>query len=662
MDQLSQRQRNERAASRNLVGEFQCTSNQPLVYRLAGNDRNRQPGNSDYAGAQQRSPSRDAGRVTFAKGKPQKKESVGLPTPFQPLVPMRWPAMNASVKSHRERNPRRPLVVLLLCAILLSACSRDPDDQKHKFFNKAAELLKKGNTEAAALELQNALKIDPNYAEAGNILAEMRFRQGNHAEAYALLRRISEASPDYLPARQGLVRMYQLGGKFAEAQHEAEYILERSPDDIDALFDLGTAQASQKMASEAEGTFNRILEIQPSHVNTLMALAALRQDAKDLPAAEHFYRIALERNPRSVQVYMALIGFYISTSRPLEADPLFADALKVSNNNVGILQAQISYYVDLGRLAEAEDLVKKIQSSHLKDPKYWGALADFYVQVNQWDQAKVELQRVLQLHDDAASVSKLVEVYLSLNDRKSAETLNDAVLKKNPKDAHAHLVKGRLYLADGDANNALFQFNETKKYEPDLPALHYWYAQAHLQRGELEQAAEALDQALQFDPDYETARVELAELQNRMGAAEVALSNAKKVLLKHPGNVRAMLAYSQALTTTKDFAGADKVLKIVTQRVPTNAEAHRQLGVLNLVSKNLPAARNEFKEASNLQPGSKALLEEVLLGYVAEKQTDAAIEFLQKEIQGSALKMLCCITSWLRFTCCKTSKRKRFRR
>jgi len=526
------------------------------------------------------------------------------------------------------------LLLVLSAGIVLAACNRDPQVRKQKFYSHGLALLQKGKVKEAAIEFRNALQIDANFAEAANVLAEIQFRQGDYRHAYSLLLQAVKAKPDYLPAHKGLVQIYELGGKLAEAKQEIDVILEHSPDDIDALLNLGAIQKRQKKLSDAEGTFQRVLKLQPGHVAASLALASVKKDENDLPAAERYLKLALEKNPQSVPVSLALLKFYILAGREAEAESLFSQALSASNNNVEILDAQLGYCLGRRKFAEAEQVAGKIQSSHADDPQYWAALADYYVQVNAWPQASTELNRLLQRHkDDPALLHKDIEVRLNLNDRKAAEALNEALLKKNPKDARAHLVKGRLYLINGDVSDAMLQFNETQQYQPDLPALHYWYAQAHLQRGELTQAMQALEKALQYDPRYYAARLTLAELQNRAGAFDAALSNARNIMLSNPDDVPAMLVYSQALISKKDYAQAGKVLKVIAQRAAPSAEAHRQLGVLALTRKSLPEARHEFNEAWELQPQSKRLLEETLRVYAAEGQSDAAVDFLQKEIQ-----------------------------
>ena len=529
--------------------------------------------------------------------------------------------------------PTTLLAFALLHGVLPVACNRDPGARKQKFYTNAIELLKKGQGKRAELELRNALEIDPNFVEADNLLAELLAQRGEYREASTLLRQAVAAKPEYLPAHKGLSQLYRFAGKFAEAESEAAYILERSPADVDALLSLGTAQQGQRKWKEAEGAFSRVLTIQPGQVDALLALAALRQEAHDLKGAEGFLSLAREDNPSSAAVLIALVKFYVATGRPAEAEPLFADALRVSGDNIAILQAQADYYISLGELAKAEEAAKRIRSARANDPKYSGVLADFYIQTGDWYKAKAELESALQGHkEDPGLVHKLIEVHLRLNDSKTAETLNEALLKKSPKDSYGHLIKGRLFVERGDVENALAQFNETHQYQPTLPSLYYWYARAYLQKGNLGQAQRSLGTALELEPNYREARLQLAEIQNRTNAWDAAMSNARVLLQRDPRDVEAMLVYSQSLLLQKDFAQAEKVLKAALQQAPKNAEAHVQWGIVSLANNNLPGARQEFMEAWNLQPGSKPLLENVLMGFVSLKQMDAAVDFLQKAI------------------------------
>jgi tetratricopeptide (TPR) repeat protein len=525
------------------------------------------------------------------------------------------------------------LSLALVLSTLFAGCSRNPQVRKQKFYNKGLEYLKKGSVNEARLQFLNALQIDPKYAEAASVLAEIQFRNKNYQQAYALLQRALDAKPEFLPARKGMAQLYRLSGKLLEAQKELEFVLEQTPDDIETLMNLGTLQAMQKKSKDAEGTFNRVLELQPNHVGALLALSAVSRETNDLPAAERFLKLALEKNPRSVPVYLALFKFYITTGRSTDLEPLFPQALKDTNSNIQILAAQDGFYEGANRLAEAEAVVNKIQTSHGSEPAYWGALADFYIRTNNWAQAKTELTRVLKQHkDDVDNLHKLIEVDLNMNGRKEAESLNNDLLKKNPKDSYAHLLKGRIELTDGNIDAAILEFNSTQKFRPDWSAMHFWLAQAYVIQGQLELAKRELETALTYDPDYRVARLILAGLQNRTGSSGAAMMNAVRLLQTNPRDVSALLVYSESLIFKKDYERAAKVLKVAAENSANNADIHRQLGILNLAKKNVPVALKEFRLAWDLQPGSKQLMENVVLGFVMERQTASGIDLLQQAI------------------------------
>ena len=534
---------------------------------------------------------------------------------------------------NRERRSWLGVAVvsaLSLC-VFLTACHRDPQAEKQRYYNRGLAYLKKGSVNDAALQFLNALRIDPNYAEAAGTLAEVYFRQKNYRKAYSLLEQAAHAKPDYLPAHKGLIQVYRLAGRLSDSQKEAEFVLTRTPDDVETLMNLGTVQALQKNLKDAESTFQRILKLQPDHVGALLALAAASKEENDLPQAERFLKLALERNPHSVPVYLSLLKLYILAGRQTEVEALFPQAIRDTNNNVQILEAQDGYYEGSRRYADAEAAVRKIQTSHANEPAYRRTLADFFIRTSDWAKARAELQRILQRHpDDVDTLHSLIEVDLNLNDRSEAERLNTGALKKNPKDGYGHLFRGRLALSDGNLKVAFEEFNETKKHMPDWPALHFWIAQAFLKQGHLAQARQEVEAALVENPNYFTARLVLASIQNRTGLYDAALANGIRLLEAEPHDVPALLVYSESLIYKKDYAHAEKALKLAQTHAFNNPDIHLQLGIVALAKGSIPAARAEFQKAWELQPGSRSSLESVVGGYLLDRQLTTGIDYLKE--------------------------------
>ena len=527
------------------------------------------------------------------------------------------------------------LLFVLLSGAILAACNRDPEVRKQKYFDSGMRYLEQSKLSEAAIQFRNALKVDPQFTEAGTELGKVLFQQRQYQEAHQAFQNAIEGKPDYLPVRKAMATLYMAAGDYAEAQREVEYVRDRSPEDMEALVLLAGSQARQGKLEEAEATLNRALEIAPGHDGVLVSLASLKLATRQLPEAENLLKLALEKNPRSIAAYLALAQFYVVTGRAAEAEPLFPKALSVSDSDITVLQFQARYYIARQDWENAEKVVRKIQSLNPSNEKYWTALADFYIIHNDIPRAKAELERIIQEHQDHwESLRRLVEVHLALGDQEAAEQLNDSILKKNPEDALAHLSKGRLFLANRDSTNALLEFKKTEEYHADLPELRFWYAQAYLQRGEVEQAKQSLAEALRLNPNFRLARLSLAELQNRTGAPDAAISNAQELLKRNRGDLKAYLLLTQSHMLKKEFAEAERILKAVVEEMPQNTEAHRQLGVLSLLNKNFVTARKEFEEAWSLKPESELLLQHVVRTYLMDKQAEGASDFLQEQIEG----------------------------
>jgi Flp pilus assembly protein TadD len=153
-----------------------------------------------------------------------------------------------------------------------------------------------------------------------------------------------------------------------------------------------------------------------------------------------------------------------------------------------------------------------------------------------------------------------------------------------------------------------------------------------VRRGEVQQAKHELETALTYDPEYRTARLILAGLQNHTGAIDAAILNGVRLLQSNPRDLPVQLIYSESLIFKKDYERAGRVLKLATESAPNNADVHRQLGILNLAKNNLAAARKEFRLAWELQPASRELMQDVVLGYVVEGTDRGAIDLLRQMV------------------------------
>ena len=185
---------------------------------------------------------------------------------------------------------------------------------------------------------------------------------------------------------------------------------------------------------------------------------------------------------------------------------------------------------------------------------------------------------------------------------RSASTLYEDVLRRNPAAWMAHNNLAILLFEDGRALEALPHYEAALKLRPD-------FAEAANNLGSalnsLNRSAEALphlEHALQLRPTY-------AEAHNNRGVALMSLGRAtegmaafRSAIRLKPGYVRAHLNLGLALARNGDVAQAMESFQRARQLDPTNAEAEMNVGVALRATGQTEAAAAHLARAVELDP------------------------------------------------------------
>lgn len=167
----------------------------------------------------------------------------------------------------------------------------------------------------------------------------------------------------------------------------------------------------------------------------------------------------------------------------------------------------------------------------------------------------------------------LTESYIAANRMADAKKAAASVLKLAPNDVFAHVVSGRVALADGKADDALKEGETALKLMPNEGKAKLLVADAYAKKGEIDLALEAYQKASGLDP------LDPAPLVNATYACLAAnrLTSAKafgqRAVLDFPGHAGAWIAQGDALSadgnpkaaktayeSARKIAGADVAL------------------------------------------------------------------------------------------------------
>jgi len=170
-----------------------------------------------------------------------------------------------------------------------------------QLYAEAAELWNKGKYVDSRTQLQEALRIDPDFAMAhaalGNELYSHIFTEPQRGkQEYERALQLS----DRVTARE---RMY-IEASFAGAQGHTDdavrlyrAFLESYPDDAHALFNLAGVLRNANRCNEAIAQYRELIRINPSDVNSQINIATCYANQSKYPEALPYYARAFELSP-----------------------------------------------------------------------------------------------------------------------------------------------------------------------------------------------------------------------------------------------------------------------------------------------------------------------------------------------------------------------------
>jgi tetratricopeptide (TPR) repeat protein len=198
-------------------------------------------------------------------------------------------------------------------------------------------LMQKGRMDAAIACFQQALQIQPGYADARNNLGHALLHMGKVDEAITCFQQALQISPDFADARNNLGLALFQKGRVDEAITHFRGALQIKPDDANALNNLGDALLRQGKADEAINCFQQALQIKPDFAEAHDNLGnSLLQTGKVDEAIIHCQR-ALQLKPDDAEACVNLGNALFRKGRVDDAIAQYQKALQI---NPGLAMAR----------------------------------------------------------------------------------------------------------------------------------------------------------------------------------------------------------------------------------------------------------------------------------------------------------------------------------
>jgi tetratricopeptide (TPR) repeat protein len=566
----------------------------------------------------------------------------------------------------------RKISITLLLALVLTSCG-GAEGRKAKYLERGKAQLQEEKYDKAKVEFRNVLQIDPKNADAYFYLGQIEEKQRNIMPAFGYYTKAVELAPNNLDAQSRLGRIYLLGGELNKAKEIADLIISKDAGNTNGKLLIIAINFKQGNDAQAIRDATQLVAENPALSEAAMVLAAIYKKQNQLEKSAEILEKSLSTNHNDIGLYielanlysgmklndkaeaasrklitlkpddltyrMSLATFLTKTNQMDKAEESLRDAIRNKPEDVRRYLMLVDFIAARRSAALAEkELISSIQK--LPDsPELRFTLANLYEQAGVMEKAELQYKEIISQQNTKPPGLKartmLASLILRRGNLHEGAVLIDEVLKENPGDNEALILKGKIALQQGRALDAIAQFRSVLKDQPNSTDVLALLAEAHLKNNEPALAKDSLQKATEANPKDANARLNMAAFFVQSKDLGSALKEIDAALAIAPKDIRALQTKAEILATKQDFKGAEKQIAVIKSAYPTNPLGYHRMGQLYLAQKKYDLALQEFDLALKQSPGAADPLAAAINVLQLQNKADQAIVRLEGVLKSS---------------------------
>lgn len=478
-------------------------------------------------------------------------------------------------------------------------------------YDVASELRDLGRLEEAAAAFRAVLAKDLKIAHAWRGLALVARQRGDRAEALDYFRVAAVFHPsDLWNAQDAATELRELG-RLDDAAEAFRAVIARDENFSHGWRGLALVARQKGDRAEAVEHFAKVARLDPQNPWAHFELATEIRELGRLDGAEQAYRAAAAQNPGLAQVWRGLGLISRQRGERVQALEHFRAAAQCEPGNIWLHYDVATELADQGRQDEAEQVLAALIE---RRPDSVEALLAFaHLRRRRAPAAEIVAffeKAVAMAPDHVGAKLDLAEEYLRGWRIDDAEALFDAALAGQGGNVRALMGKGQVGRRRGDRKLALECFQkaatapdapywavlelqselkdagrrdqakellEKEMSRAERPAFHLSIGYMAREDGDDARARAAFARAVEIDPEFDQAQIELAVEDFRQGQAAQAIERLKGYIAAHPNNARAVNALANFAEQIDDMESAVGLRRKATEMEPSNIWVHMQL-------------------------------------------------------------------------------------
>ena len=347
-----------------------------------------------------------------------------------------------------------------------------------ELYKRALDKSEKGKNQEALEDLNNAIDLDPNYADSYNRRGAIRDELGDKNGALEDYNNAIALDSNYAKPYYNRGRIRRLSGDIQGAIADFNKVIEVEPGFTDAYVLRGLVRYTSSDKSGSIEDFTKTIELDPKHANAYLYRGIARTDLGDKENSSADYNKAIELDPKNVDAYNTRAQFRLVLRDIKGAIEDHTKAIELDPKNflTYALRGEIRLFYLNDNQGALEDFNKTIELNRNSHIGYIDRGTAQY-RLGKLQKALDDYNRGIAIkpdYDVAYSNRSLVRI--DLGDRRGAIEDNTKAIELNPKSHLAYLNRGISRLTLGDRKDAIEDFTKAIELKPDN-------AQAYTGRG-----------------------------------------------------------------------------------------------------------------------------------------------------------------------------------
>ncbi|MEZ5529360.1 MAG: PEP-CTERM system TPR-repeat protein PrsT [Porticoccaceae bacterium] len=560
-------------------------------------------------------------------------------------------------------------IMAVTIASFLTACSGDATGNKS--VEQAKGYLADGKSNAAVIELKNALQQNSDNQQARWLLGGLYFSRGAYADAVKELLKASElgqSDSDVMPllaqsylaqmdmdglqslssdnlsgASQAIVLAAQGQGKLVSGQvQESSKLIEEAvtlaPEEPYVLLAKAKLQGIEGNGdwNSVRATLDKIFKINPNYVPAWSLLGDIELQGLNTKGAEDAYTKALMIDDGRLEdrYKRGLVRLQRDDLKSAEEDAVYL--LQRTPKTPG---TQYLNGILLFREGKIKDAVTALDIARLDEDRYPMSLfylASAHHLLGNPAQAEDFAYRFLAIAPNSIPGRKLLAAMKSADGQNvEAEELIRPVVDSNKDDVEALDILAGILLNQGKTEEGQQLLSRVAALQPDSPLAQTRLGASLLASGDVAQSLEHIESALKLDPAFKEADVLLVSAYLRKGDVTAALKAVDSFEAKNPGSAAPHDLRGEVYLTQKNPVEARKAFERALQAAADDVSANDRLALMAIEEGKYAEARSYYDAILKSKPDYlPTLLKQAALAEL-QKDDKSMEAFLKKALESN---------------------------